>query len=80
MPSTYESARIIRATPKRLFEAWLDRVEHNEMTGRVATIGPDTGEPFSVADGITGRSVEAEPYHRIVQIWSVDAAAGPAFE
>ena len=55
MSSTYETARLVRATPKRLFEAWLDSREHSNMTGRPVAIGPQKGAAFSTADGqITG--------------------------
>ena len=81
MPSTYETARIVRATPKRLYEAWLDSEEHSAMTGREATVGPEPGAAFRIGDGsITGRTAEAEPYHRIVQIWNTEATGGRAFE
>ena len=81
MPSTYETARVVRATPKRLFEAWLESREHSDMTGAASTIGPGEGEPFSIADGqITGRTLEAEPYHRIAQIWNTEEPGGRAFE
>jgi hypothetical protein len=81
MPSTYETARIVGATPKRLFEAWLDSQEHSGMTGRAATIVPGHGEPFSTAEGqIMGRTLEAEPYHRIVQGWNAEEPGGRVFE
>ena len=81
MPSTYETARIIRATPKRLFEAWLDSVEHTDMTGLAAAIGRGTGESFSAVDGqIAGRILEVEPYHRIVQLWNTAVPGERAFE
>ena len=43
------------------------------MTGAAATIGSVEGEPFSIADGqIKGRILEAEPYHRIAQVWKAE--------
>ena len=81
MPSTYEVARIIRATPKRLFEAWLDSQEHSDMTDRACTIGPGAGERFSAVDGqITGRTLEVEPYHRIAQVWNTEEPGRRVFE
>jgi hypothetical protein len=81
MPSIYETARIVRATPKRLFEAWLDSGEHSAMTGAAATISSQAGEPFSIVDGqITGRTLEVEPYHRITQLWTTVESGGRAFE
>lgn len=70
--------RVIRATPKRLFEAWLNSREHTDMTGRVATVGLKVGEVFTAHDGfITGKNMEIDAYHRIVQDWH---SAIPGFE
>ncbi len=81
MPSTYETARIVRATPKRLFEAWLDSQEHSSMTGRTCTISPEEGESFSASDNqIIGLNRVVEPYHRIVQIWTTQEPGERAFE
>ena len=81
MSSTYEVARQVGATPKRLYEAWLNSQEHSEMSGRGASIGPAAGESFTAADGrITGSTLEVEPYHRIVQIWNAEEPGGRTFE
>lgn len=70
--------RVIRATPKRLFEAWLNSMEHSDMTGRVATAGVKIGELFTAHDGcITGKNIEIDPYQRIVQEWHSEI---PGFE
>jgi uncharacterized protein YndB with AHSA1/START domain len=62
--------RVICATPKRLFEAWLDSRGHSDMTGRAATAGTKVGEAFTGYDGlITGKNIEIDAYHRIVQDW-----------
>ncbi len=63
----YELKRVVLTTPKRLFEAWLDDVEHSDMTGSRATISAEVGGAFSMLDGaVAGRIVELEPYSRIV--------------
>ena len=81
MPSIYETARIIRATPKRLFEAWLDSEECSAMTREASTIRFGKGDPFSAADGlITGRTLEVEPYNRIVQVWNTEEPGGRGFQ
>ena len=81
MPDTYEVARRIGATPKRLFEAWLDTQEHSDMTGTGVTIGTGEGDEFSTDDElIMGVNLEVEPYHRIVQSWSVAEPGGRAFQ
>ena len=81
MAYTYEVARRIGATPKRLFEAWLDSQEHSAMTGAGVTVGPGQGDAFSTADGlITGENLEVEPYHRIVQSWNIAQPGGGSYE
>ena len=40
------------------------------MTGRAATAGTKVGEAFTGYDGlITGKNIEIDAYHRIVQDW-----------
>ena len=63
----YAVTRIVPATPKRLFEAWLDSREHGDMTGTRATIDASADGPVSLLDGaVLGRVLESEPYERIV--------------
>ena len=81
MSDAYEVKRVVRATPKRLFEAWLDSGEHSSMTGRAATVGAEVGEESTVLDGlITARNLEIEPYHRIVQVWTTEMPGVDAFD
>ena len=78
---TYEVKRVVRATPKRLFEAWLDSREHSDMTRRTATVSSVVGAQLTVLDGVVkGRNLEIEPYHRIVQTWRVVTVGGDAFD
>lgn len=77
----YTLSRVVRATPKRLFEAWLDSGEHRDMTGPAAAMGSAVGAEFAALDGlIAGKNLLVEPYHRIVQVWRVAAPAAEPFE
>lgn len=81
MGDSYETMRVIQASPKRLFEAWLEGREHGEMTGYPATAGEGAGDAFSALDGlVTGRNLEVEPYHRIVQTWTAPGPNGGVTE
>ena len=63
----YAVTRVVLATPKRLFESWLDSHEHGDMTGGPATIDAAVNGSFSLLDGaVAGRIVEVRPYQRIV--------------
>jgi activator of HSP90 ATPase len=58
------------ATPKALYDAWLDGKRHGRMTGAAATGTAREGTPFTAWDGyIRGRNLELEPGERIVQSW-----------
>ncbi len=77
MSDSYEIVRLVMATPKRLFETWIDSAEHGAITGKAARIAPEEGGTFSTLGGlVTGRSIELEPYERIVQVWRT-GGAGP---
>jgi len=81
MPNSYQTARIIGATPKRLFEAWMDSLEHSDMTGTVCTMGTEVGDSFNTIDGqVIGRTLKLEPYHRIQQLWISEEPGGRSFE
>ena len=81
MAGEYETRRVVRASPKRLFEAWLDSSEHSAMTGVAAEITATAGDKFDTLDGqITGVNVEIEPYHRIAQRWHVSLPEGGTAE
>jgi uncharacterized protein YndB with AHSA1/START domain len=75
MPTdTIEIARIIPATPERIFQAWLDAAEHAAMTGSPATVESlEVGGRFTAWDGyIDGSHLALEPGVRIVQSWRSD--------
>ena len=81
LSDSYIISRVIRATPKRLFEAWLDSREHSDITGLVAIVDPAVGGIINVLDGlIAGTNIQVEPYHRIVQVWEVASTDVASFE
>jgi activator of HSP90 ATPase len=58
------------ASPEEVFKAWLDSKQHSEMTGSEAIVEPRINGEFTAWDGyITGRTIEKEPFRRIVQEW-----------
>ncbi|MFZ5470390.1 MAG: SRPBCC domain-containing protein [Myxococcota bacterium] len=68
MSESIEVTRVLPASPERIFRAWLDPKEHGAMSGGKATADGQGG--FTASDGyITGRTLESEPYRRIVQAW-----------
>lgn len=70
MSEQYELSKMIVATPKRIYEAWLDAEEHIAIYGMKAKIETSRGGRFSIFDGfVTGVNLELEPYSRIVQTW-----------
>ena len=70
MPESFETSAVILATPKRIYEAWLDSREHTNMTGGKAEVSAEPGASFTAWDGsITGANLELSPYRRIVQSW-----------
>ena len=69
---TYEFtvADVIPATPRAIYEAWLDSAGHTAMTGGEATASAETGAAFTAWDGyIWGVNLALDPFTRIVQSW-----------
>ena len=61
---------ILPAAPQTVYEAWLDSFEHTAFTGGEAEIDSSIGGQFSAWDEyITGKTLELEPFSRIVQSW-----------
>lgn len=61
---------IIPATPEQIYTAWLSSEGHSQMTGSRAEVEAGTGGAFNAWDGyIWGKTLELEPYRRIVQAW-----------
>ena len=60
----------IKATAKQIYKSWLSTQGHTKMTGETAYVSDKIGEAFTAEDGnITGKNLELEPYHKIVQSW-----------
>lgn len=67
---TIRVSGLVPATPKRIFEAWLDSKEHSRFTGGKATIEGTVGTRFTAWNGyIEGKNLVLEPGKRIVQSW-----------
>jgi activator of HSP90 ATPase len=65
---------IIPATPRQIYDAWLDSQGHSNMTGSPAKILPVEGAAFTAWEGyIAGRNLKLEPNRRIVQSWRTTA-------
>ena len=61
---------VIPATPKKIYEAWLDSREHTAMTGAKAKVSAKVNGKFTAWDGyISGNNLDLKPYKKIVQLW-----------
>jgi len=70
MPDSLKVSAVFPASAKKLYEAWLNSKEHSAFTGAKAVIEPKAGGSFSAWDSyIQGKTLELEPYQRIVQSW-----------
>lgn len=59
-----------KATPQRIYNAFLDSKQFASITGMPAEIYPQAGSAFSMFGGmIVGRNIELVPAQRIVQAW-----------
>ncbi|MBI4818601.1 MAG: SRPBCC domain-containing protein [Deltaproteobacteria bacterium] len=60
----------VAASPREVFESWIDGDKHSAMTGAPATSEPKVGGRFTAWDGyIEGTHTELTPGKRIVQSW-----------
>jgi activator of HSP90 ATPase len=60
----------VAASPRDVFESWIDGEKHSVMTGSPATSEPKVGGSFTAWDGyIEGTHTELTPGKRIVQSW-----------
>ena len=60
----------IGATPKRIYDAWLDSDEHSDLTGGDALITDEIDDKFTAWDGyIWGKNLELKPGKYIKQSW-----------
>ena len=63
-------SEVIPASPRAVYDAWLDSRAHSKMTGAQATASKKLGGDFSAWDGYaTGKNLELVPGERIVQSW-----------
>lgn len=70
MPRTIQLAASLPASPDRLFDMYLDPVEHSAFTGSPVTISAHSGARFSAFDGVlTGTNLQVVPKRLIVQSW-----------
>ena len=68
MPRTIQIAASLPVTPDRLFDMYLDPVEHTAFTGSPATIAPHAGASFRAFDDVlTGTILQVVPKRLIVQ-------------
>jgi uncharacterized protein YndB with AHSA1/START domain len=67
---TIQIAASLPAPPERLFEMYLDPVEHAAFTGAPVTISDQPGSDFRAFDGVlTGTVLQVVPKRLIVQAW-----------
>jgi activator of HSP90 ATPase len=71
MADSFEISIYLPGIPAvEIFQAWLESEGHSEFTGSRAQIEPRVNGVFSAWDGyISGRTLEIEPSHRILQSW-----------
>jgi uncharacterized protein YndB with AHSA1/START domain len=70
MPRTIQLAASLPASPDRLFDMYLDPVEHAAFTGSPVTISDHPGAPFrAFNDVLTGTILQVVPKRLIVQSW-----------
>jgi activator of HSP90 ATPase len=67
---TFIISAVIPASPKDLFDAWLDGVQHGAMTQSSATATNEIAKIFTAHDGyINEINLELEDGERILQTW-----------
>jgi uncharacterized protein YndB with AHSA1/START domain len=60
----------LKATPEKLYNAWLDSASHAAFTENPADVSATVGGTFTVWNGyISGTNLELEPGKRILQNW-----------
>jgi len=70
MPRTIQLAASLPASPDRLFDMYLDPVEHAAFTGAPVTIAAQPGAPFrAFNDVLSGTILQVVPKRLIVQSW-----------
>ncbi len=70
MANQFVMSVTLKATPEKIYRAWLSTDGHAAMTGSPAKVTPRVGGKFTAWDGyISGKTLELNPYTRIVQAW-----------
>jgi uncharacterized protein YndB with AHSA1/START domain len=70
MPRTIQLAASLPAPPDRLFDMYLDPVEHAAFTGAPVAVSAQPGAPFRAFSGVlTGTILQVVPKRLIVQSW-----------
>lgn len=71
MTFDFSVSDVIPASPREIYDAWLDSAAHAAMTGgQPARISAKIDVDFTAWNGyITGRNLTLEPGRRIVQSW-----------
>jgi uncharacterized protein YndB with AHSA1/START domain len=70
MPRTIQLAASLPAPPDRLFDMYLDPIEHSAFTGSPVTISAEPGAPFrAFNDVLSGTILQVAPKRVIVQSW-----------
>ena len=68
---TIKQKVVIPASPKEVYEAYVDPKKHSEFTGTKATGKPVVGGKFTAWDGyIFGKYLELDDGKRVVQEWT----------
>lgn len=61
---------VLPVSAKKIFKTWLSSNGHSAMTGSSAKVTGRVGGKFTAWDGyISGKTLELEPPHRILQAW-----------
>jgi len=69
------------ATPKQLYDLYMDSKKHTESTGMSAKISDKEGTDFTVSDGyITGKNLKLVKNELIVQTWKASDWAEGALD
>ncbi|HYM02843.1 MAG TPA: SRPBCC domain-containing protein [Stellaceae bacterium] len=70
MTFRFTVSAVLAASPKEVYDAWLDGRKHGAMTGARARGSKKVGGTFAAWDDyISGRNLILEPGKRIVQAW-----------
>ena len=70
MTCRFKLTATIPASPRQIYDAWLDSRRHRAMTGGKAKQSAKVGAPVTAWNGyISGKNLELVPGRRIVQSW-----------